>query len=170
MQLVVFELAGAPYALPVEAVREVLPYQQPRLLPAADRWDLGVVSVRGAIVRVWDLAARLGLEPGAPPGGLVVVEAAVPVALVVERVVGVQEVTAALQPITYFPEALGVAAADELVIVLDSARLLGGASEEEDDGLEALSKRELDRRAREAGIPGRSRLGRDELIAALRAR
>jgi purine-binding chemotaxis protein CheW len=170
MQIVVFELAGAPYALPVEAVREVLPYQQPRPLPAADSWDLGVVSVRGAIVRVWDLGARLGLEPGGAPGGFVVAEADVPVAFVVERVVGVQEISAELEPLPYFRDALGVAAGERLVVVLDAARILGGVTDEAGDGLEELSKRELDRLAREAGIPGRTRMDRPQLIAALRAR
>jgi chemotaxis signal transduction protein len=170
MQIVVFELAGAPYALPVEAVREVLPYQEPRPLPAADPWDLGVVSVRGTILRVWDLGLRLRLASGAP-GGLVVVEDEVPVALIVERIVGVQEVADELQPLPYFPDALGIAAAEQLVVVLDVERLVGDVEEaEEDDGLEELSKRELDRLAREAEIPGRSRMDRDELIAALRSR
>lgn len=169
MQVVVFELAGAPYALPVEAVREVLPFQRARSLPASDPWDLGVVSVRGTIVRVWDLAARLGLAPAGEPGGFVVLEADQPVALVVQRVIGVRDAPTELQPLPYFSEALGVAAGEELLVVLDAARLLGEVADE-GDGLDELPKRELDRRAREAGIPGRSRMGRDELIAALRAR
>jgi purine-binding chemotaxis protein CheW len=169
MQIVVFQVAGASYALPVDAVREVLPYQPPRSLPATDPWDLGVVSVRGSIVRVWDLAARLGLAPGGTNGGLVVIQAEVPIALVVERVVGVQEVAAELQPVAYFADALGIAPGKDLVVVLDASRLAGGAPDE-GDGLEGLSKRELDRRAREADIPGRSRMKREQLIAALRAR
>lgn len=171
MQVVVFSVAGASYALPVAAVREVLPYRQPHVLPAAESWELGVVPVRGSVLRVWDLATRLGLAPGAPPGGFVVVDAAAPVALVVERVVGVRDVAEDLQPLGYLPDALGVVPGDgdELVVVLDARRLVGAAPSE-GDGLEALSKRELLQRAREAGVAGRSRLDRDELIAALRAR
>jgi purine-binding chemotaxis protein CheW len=167
MQVVVFSVAGAPYALPVGAVREVLPYQQPRALPAADPWDIGVVSVRGSVVRVWDLATRLGLAAGSA-GGFVVVDAEVPVALVVDRVVGVQDVADDLQPVPYFPDALGIAAGAELVVVLDAERLVGGAPAVDGDDLAGLSKRELDRRAREAGIAGRSRMSREELVAALR--
>lgn len=170
MQLVVFKVAGSSYAFPVESVREVLPYQRPRALPTTEPWDLGVVSVRGSIMRVWDLAARLGLETDSAAGGFVVVDAAAPVACVVERVIGVRDVTGDVQPLPYVLDALGMVAgdADELLVVLDADRLFGTA-QPEGDGLDALSKRELDRQAREAGIDGRSRMGRDQLIAALRA-
>jgi purine-binding chemotaxis protein CheW len=63
-RLVVFRLDGAPYALPVERVREILrlrPITPIPRLPAAVR---GVISLRGQVIQVIDLRARLALPPG----------------------------------------------------------------------------------------------------------
>jgi chemotaxis signal transduction protein len=120
------------------------------------------------VERVWDTATRLGLTRDGEPTALVVVDGAARVALVVDDVLGVRELADdSLRPLPRWSEALGVAAAgDELVVVLDADRLLGRAA----DDLEALPKRELQRLARGAGIPGRSRMNREQLLAALRRR
>jgi hypothetical protein len=156
MQVVVFTLAGQGYALPVEAVREVVPYRRPRVLPKVEPWELGLVSLRGELVHVWDLAARLGLDAAAPEGPLVVAAAEPPVAFAVEEIVGVRELSG-----ERFSELDG-----ELVEVLDAARLF--ATAEPDDGLDALPIAELRRLAGEAEIPGRWQMERDRLVAALR--
>lgn len=156
MQAVVFKLAGASYALPVEAVREVVPHRRPRALPKVERWELGLVSLRGELVRVWDLALRLGLEAATADGPLVVVNAGPAVAFAVEEIVGVRELDGArFSPLD-----------GELVEVLDAARVF--AAEEPDDGLDALPIAELRRLAGEAEIPGRWQMGRERLVAALR--
>jgi chemotaxis signal transduction protein len=157
MQAVVFRLAGAAYALPVEAVREVVPYRRPRGLPKIHPWELGLVSLRGELVRVWDLAARLRLEAAVPSGPLVVAAVEPPIAFAVDAIVGVREVEH-----TRFAELDG-----ELVEVLDAAALFA-TDEPDDDGLDALPLSELRRLAGEAEIAGRWQLGRDRLIAALR--
>jgi purine-binding chemotaxis protein CheW len=171
VQLVVFSLAAEAYALPVGAVREVVPYAAPRSLGRPEPWQLGVVALRGEVLPVWDLAARLGLATAAEPGAfLVALGADGPVGLVVDGVSGV--VTVAADAIETLPLAAGAAVTgmatigDRLVVALDPRRLLGGPADE----LDGLSKRELQRLAREAQIPGRSRLDRDALLAALRAR
>ena len=156
MQAVVFRLAGAAYALPVEAVREVVPYRRPRALPKVDPWERGLVSLRGELVRVWDLTGRLGLEAPAPDGPLVVVTVEPPVAFAVDQIVGVREVEGAR-----FSDLDG-----ELVEVLDAGRLF--SVEAPDDGLDALPLAELRRLAGEAEIPGRWQMGRERLVAALR--
>lgn len=63
LQVVIFKVAGEEYALPIDRVQEIIRYTPPRLLDVAAAWVRGVISLRGAIIPVYDLAARLGL-PG----------------------------------------------------------------------------------------------------------
>lgn len=60
-QLVVFALGGEQYALPINRVREIIRYTEPRSVPSAEYGVRGVLSLRGRIVPVYDLAERLGL-------------------------------------------------------------------------------------------------------------
>ncbi len=60
-QLVVFTLAGEQYALPIQTVQEIIRYTQPRPVASSDCWVQGVLNLRGRIVPVYDLAARLGV-------------------------------------------------------------------------------------------------------------
>lgn len=193
MQIVVFRIGLGDYALPVEHVREIVPYRQPRSLPAGRPWELGVISLREQVVPVWELATRLGLpakEPG-PETVLVLADGGEPVALIVDAVGGIHELAGGtFEALALFPEALGVAhVGDNLVVVLDLDRLLGRETAEPEraslpvppapaepervvapapDILDGLPKHELQRRARDAGISGRSSMSREQLIAALR--
>jgi purine-binding chemotaxis protein CheW len=193
MQIVVFQVGLGDYALPVEHVREIVPYRAPRSLPGGKPWELGVISLREQVVPVWELATRLGLparEPG-PGTVLVVADGEEPVALIVDGVGGIHDLREdAFESLALFPEALGVAHLGEgLVVVLDPAKLLARAAQAAPaavaqapppagpppadaapDILDGLTKRELDRRARAAGIPGRSSMSRAQLIDALRGR
>jgi purine-binding chemotaxis protein CheW len=58
-QLVVFSLGEEEYALPIEDVHEIIRYTEPRSVASAAGWIQGVISLRGRIVPVYDLAARL---------------------------------------------------------------------------------------------------------------
>ncbi len=60
-QLVVFTLGREEYALPITQVQEIIRYTEPRAVASAAAWIRGVISLRGKIVPVCDLAARLGL-------------------------------------------------------------------------------------------------------------
>ena len=60
-QLVVFTLGSEQYALPIEHVHEIIRYYEPRSVASRIQWVRGVISLRGRIVPVYDLAARLGL-------------------------------------------------------------------------------------------------------------
>lgn len=67
-----FRLVGETYALPLADVREILTSPPVTLVPRAAKEVVGIVSVRGQLVTVLDLAARLGLRegtPGNPPLG-----------------------------------------------------------------------------------------------------
>ena len=59
--LLCFELAGTPYALPVERVRGIVRVRPVTPMPRVPREVLGVISLRGEIVQVVDLRRRLGL-------------------------------------------------------------------------------------------------------------
>jgi purine-binding chemotaxis protein CheW len=60
-QLVVFTLGTEEYALPIQQVHEIIRYAEPRSVASRADWVRGVISLRGRIVPVYDLAARLGL-------------------------------------------------------------------------------------------------------------
>jgi purine-binding chemotaxis protein CheW len=59
-QLVVFTLGAEHYALPIQQVHEIIRYSEPRSVASRADWVRGVISLRGRIVPVYDLAARLG--------------------------------------------------------------------------------------------------------------
>jgi purine-binding chemotaxis protein CheW len=63
-QLVVFTLGCEEYALATEQVHEIIRYHEPRSVASPIQWVRGVISLRGKIVPVYDLASRLGLSSG----------------------------------------------------------------------------------------------------------
>lgn len=90
-QLVVFNLGDEHYALPIGQVHEIIRYTEPRSVVSRADWVKGVISLRGQIIPVYDLAARLGVpsEHG-QNAKIVIVETGTEVAGVI--VDGVQEV------------------------------------------------------------------------------
>jgi purine-binding chemotaxis protein CheW len=75
-QLVVFSLGAEEYALPIGAVHEIIRYTEPRAVASEADWIRGVIGLRGKIIPIFDLAARMGLlELGTEPGKIVIVEA-----------------------------------------------------------------------------------------------
>lgn len=62
-QLLVFLVDEAPYALPVESVREIVRIRPITPIPRVTRHVRGVISLRGEIIQVLDLRLRLGLPP-----------------------------------------------------------------------------------------------------------
>lgn len=60
-QLVVFSLGDEEYALPITQVQEIIRYAEPRAVASEQIWIKGVISLRGKIIPVCDLASRLGL-------------------------------------------------------------------------------------------------------------
>jgi purine-binding chemotaxis protein CheW len=61
-QLVVFTLGAEHYALPIQQVHEIIRYTEPRSVASRADWVRGVISLRGRIVPVYDLASRLGIR------------------------------------------------------------------------------------------------------------
>jgi purine-binding chemotaxis protein CheW len=56
-QLVVFTLGAEQYALPIKQVQEIIRYKQPRSFTSTDYSVRGVISLRGRIIPVHDLAS-----------------------------------------------------------------------------------------------------------------
>ena len=94
-------VGGAEFGLPASAVREVVRPPPVTRVPFAPGAVRGLAQVRGTVLAVVDLGARLGMAPVSSHGRLVVVwgrerEA---VGLLVESVVGLVEGDAAAEPL-----------------------------------------------------------------------
>jgi purine-binding chemotaxis protein CheW len=129
MQLVVFSLGAEEYALPITHVQEIIRYIEPRGVASRTPWVKGVISLRGKIVPVYDLASRLNLESPAVANNIVIVESGEDMAgVIVGDVEEVLTVTSA--DLDELP-AGGAACihaiakvADRLIVLLDSAGIL----------------------------------------------
>ena len=74
-QLVVFSLGTEEYALPIGSVHEIIRYTEPRTVASDAEWIRGVIGLRGKIIPIFDLAARMALDNvGSEPGKIVIVE------------------------------------------------------------------------------------------------
>jgi purine-binding chemotaxis protein CheW len=74
-QLVVFSLGSEEYALPIGSVHEIIRYTEPRTVASGAAWIRGIIGLRGKIIPIFDLAARMAIElAGAEAGKIVIVE------------------------------------------------------------------------------------------------
>jgi purine-binding chemotaxis protein CheW len=64
--MVVFELDGREFALPLREVAEILRMVAITPMPEVPRWVVGVINLRGRVIPVIDLRRRLGIEPAEP--------------------------------------------------------------------------------------------------------
>jgi purine-binding chemotaxis protein CheW len=131
-QLVVFSLGDEEYALPIEQVHEIIRHKEPRSVASADPSVRGVISLRGRILPVHDLATRLGLDHPGPPAGakIVIVETGEDMAGVVvddvEEVVTVDGAQLEEAPAAGGPCVDGIAKiGDRLVVLLDPEAVVG---------------------------------------------
>jgi purine-binding chemotaxis protein CheW len=135
-QLVVFSLGEEEYALPIADVHEIIRYTEPRSVASSVDWVRGVISLRGKIVPVYDLASRLGCAgcDDVEERKIVIVEAATQLAgVVVDDVAEVITVDAdQLERIPSADEAAIDAIVkldDRLIVLLSPAGLFGLAAE-----------------------------------------
>jgi purine-binding chemotaxis protein CheW len=73
-QLVVFSLGAEEYALPIGAVHEIIRFSEPRSVASDAPWIRGVIGLRGKIIPIYDLAARMGLSADFEFGKIIIVE------------------------------------------------------------------------------------------------
>jgi purine-binding chemotaxis protein CheW len=133
-QLVVFSLGDEEYALPITQVQEIIRYTEPRAVASEEPWIEGVISLRGKIIPVCNLAGRLGLETDHFENAkIVIVETAGGTAGVtvdeVEEVLTLDEEQLDAVPGagTEFIEAVAKIG-DRLVVLLNSDGIFAGAS------------------------------------------
>lgn len=88
----IFRLASRAYGIEVDAVREIIPFRRATRLPGAPHFVVGLINVRGTIVTVLDLGARLDRAPSARGDGAVILveHGARLVGAVVDEVLDVQ--------------------------------------------------------------------------------
>jgi purine-binding chemotaxis protein CheW len=131
-QLVIFTLGAEQYALPIAQVQEIIRYTEPRAVSSDAAWVRGVISLRGKIVPVCDLADRLGLaHERAATAKIVIVETSVGTAgVIVDEVLEVLTVEAAqLDPLPTAGAAFIEAIAkidDRLVVLLNPDGIFSG--------------------------------------------
>jgi len=154
-QLVVFKLAGEQFAAPIGRVREILRLVRTTRMPRAAGFVRGLFNLRGQVLPLIDLRARLGMAaaPAAPlpaakgaKARVVVVEAGgEAVGIQVDEVLEVlrcqEEDLQSPRSVLDLPSSRSLASvldqAGRLVLVLDVDRLLDGASGEIQEGAKA---------------------------------
>lgn len=74
MQLVVFKIDCAEYALPIERVKEIINYVPVTRLPGTPTYLEGIINVRGKIVPVVNFALKMELSSEQASKQIVIVE------------------------------------------------------------------------------------------------
>ena len=151
-QLVVFKLAGEQFGAPITRVREILRPVKATRMPRAADFVRGLFNLRGQVLPLLDLRARLGLAAAAPevvsgPKGakarVVVVEAGgeamgIQVDEVLEVLRCQEEDLQSPRSVLDLPSSRSLSSvldqAGRLVLVLDVDRLLDGAAGDVDGG------------------------------------
>ena len=60
-RVLLLAVGGRTYGWAIDAVREIIPFRRATRLPGAPSFVLGLINLRGTIVTVLDLGARLGV-------------------------------------------------------------------------------------------------------------
>jgi len=134
-QLVVFSLGSEEYALPIGTVHEIIRFTEPRSVASEVPWIRGVIGLRGKIIPIFDLAARLGLEPSEPGKIVIVSSGAGQVGVMVDEVEEV--LTVGSEQLEEVPTANSESIesiakiGDRLVVLLDTSGLFAREAAEE---------------------------------------
>lgn len=133
-ELITFKISGQVFALDIMKIREIRAWTPTTRLPRVPHYVAGVVNLRGTVLPVVDLAARLGWDAvtATPRHAIIVVQIGKQSSgLIVDSVSDIVTIPAdALQPVpntannSIIPFLEGLAAIDEqMVMVLDLAAL-----------------------------------------------
>lgn len=135
-QLIVFSLGTEEYALPIGTVSEIIRFTEPRTVASEAAWIRGVIGLRGKIIPIFDLAARMALAGDSEPGKIVIVETGTgQVGVMVDEVEEVLTVSSEqLEPVpTANTDSIEAIAKieDRLVILLNAEGLFARSAGEE---------------------------------------
>jgi purine-binding chemotaxis protein CheW len=121
--LVVFSAGGSDYALRIGDVAEVLRMVAVRPLPDSPHWQAGAVNLRGTVIPVIDLRARLGVDAviGLDTPILIVGKGSEQLGLIVDSVEDLLSVTPEQ---TSSPQQLGQVSDLVIAAVKDGSRLI----------------------------------------------
>jgi purine-binding chemotaxis protein CheW len=134
-ELITFGIAGQRFGIDIMAVREIRAWSPVTRLPRVPDYVAGVVNLRGAVLPVVDLAARLGWTPteATPRNPIIVIEHEDQLrGLIVHEVADIVSIehgslqqpdTAGNEAITYFLQGIAPLG-DDMVMVLDLDRLM----------------------------------------------
>lgn len=63
LQFIAFEVGADRFALPIQHVIEFRTWTEPTIMPNTPPYMRGIINVRGEILPIYDLAARIGRSP-----------------------------------------------------------------------------------------------------------
>ena len=66
MELIAFRIGDQEFCIDVMSVREIRGWTPATGIPYAPPYVLGVINLRGAVLPIMDLSARLGMKPAEP--------------------------------------------------------------------------------------------------------
>lgn len=72
-ELIAFRLGGQEFCLDIMSVRDIRGWTPTTPLPHSSDYVKGVINLRGAVLPVVDLAARLGFDPAEPSARHVII-------------------------------------------------------------------------------------------------
>src|SRR4051812_31236560 len=65
-ELIAFRIGDQEFCIDVMSVREIRGWTPATAIPYAPPYVLGVINLRGAVLPIMDLSARLGMKPAEP--------------------------------------------------------------------------------------------------------
>lgn len=66
IELIAFRIGDQEFCIDVMSVREIRGWTPATAIPYAPAYVLGVINLRGAVLPIMDLSARLGMKPAEP--------------------------------------------------------------------------------------------------------
>lgn len=140
--VVTFRVGAQEYCVDIMTVREIRGWSAPTNLPHAPSYVLGVMNLRGTVVPLVDVSARLGLGPSVPDARHVIIVARVAnrsvgfLVSAVSQIISIPQNTIqpapdiAVQADGISPSGL-IAMPDGLLRLIDLAKLLPAGSQQD---------------------------------------
>lgn len=138
MEFVTFVAGGQNFCIDITQIREIRRWSAVTFLPHSPPYVLGVMNLRGAVIPILDLTAKLGFDAVAPTGRHVIIIAAIEdsaVGLLVESVSEILGVSSSVVRET--PRAADggsthviqgiIPADDDMIKIISLDALLGGS-------------------------------------------